>query len=86
LEGETIAIILLGEVHCEFQTAATNQDKQPSKHKSYDRGSIKSRGWRWESAFNGLPGGPGHENLLRLLGEGGGRARRGVGRVLRRRL
>ena len=35
---------------------------------------------------DGLPGSPGHEDLLRLLGEGASRARRGVGRVLRRRL
>lgn len=33
-----------------------------------------------------LPRGPGHEDLLRLVGEGGGRARRGVGRFLRRQL
>lgn len=32
----------------------------------------------------GLPGGPGHEGLLRLLGEGTGRARRGLRGVLRR--
>jgi hypothetical protein len=30
-----------------------------------------------------LPGGPGHKDLLRLVGEGGGRARRGVDRFLR---
>jgi len=35
---------------------------------------------------DGLPGGPGHEGLLRLLGKSDGRARRGHGGVLRRRL
>lgn len=70
----------------QFLMAIANQGKKQSKHKSNDRGCTESRGDGVGVSGDGLPGGPGHKGLLRLLGEGDGRARRGHGGVLRRRL